>query len=260
MSVRNQCVEEAALVEYLYDDSSAEQAAMIAAHVATCATCADEVRALQATREELQAWTPPDVALGFQVVPVRSAPAEVRRPASWWRQPLPAWAQVAAAVALFSAGAVLGALRGSTSVAPPASTATVSTAGASTQATTVSTPSGPALSTPVSASDLAQLERRLRAELVARPAVAPATVASRPDDEALLQQVRALIRESERRQQQELTLRTAELVKDVDAQRRGDLARIERTFGQMEGTTGVQVEQQRQLLNYLMRVSQRQPQ
>jgi anti-sigma factor RsiW len=111
MSVRNQCVEEAALVEYLYDDSSAEQAAMIAAHVATCATCADEVRALQATREELQAWTPPDVALGFQVVPVRSAPAEVRRPASWWRQPLPAWAQVAAAVALFSAGAVLGALR-----------------------------------------------------------------------------------------------------------------------------------------------------
>ena len=85
-------------------------------------------------------------------------------------------------------------------------------------------------------------------------------IAASHDDAALMQQVRTLIGESERRQQQELTLRTAELVKDVDAQRRGDLARIERTFGQMEGTTGVRADQQQQLLNYLMRVSQRQPQ
>ena len=57
-------------------------------------------------------------------------------------------------------------------------------------------------------------------------------------------------------QQRELALRTAEVVRDLDSQRRGDLARIERTFGQMEGTNNVQVEQQRQMLNYLMRVSQ----
>jgi hypothetical protein len=46
-------------------------------------------------------------------------------------------------------------------------------------------------------------------------------------------------------------------VRDFDAQRRVDLTKIERTLGQMDGTTGVEVEQQRQMLNYLMRVSQR---
>jgi hypothetical protein len=114
-----------------------------------------------------------------------------------------------------------------------------------------------AVAAPVSARDLTALEDRLRAEMTQRISAPAPAAASGQGDEALLAQVRTLIRESERRQQQELTLRTAELVKDVDAQRRGDLARIERTFGQMEGTTGVQVEQQRQLLNYLMRVSQR---
>jgi hypothetical protein len=47
------------------------------------------------------------------------------------------------------------------------------------------------------------------------------------------------------------------MMRDVDAQRSDDMARIERTLGQMDGTTGVEVAQQRQLLNYLMRVSQR---
>jgi hypothetical protein len=66
-----------------------------------------------------------------------------------------------------------------------------------------------------------------------------------------------MIQESEQRQQRELALRTAEVVRDFDAQRSVDLTRIERTLGQMDGTTGVEVEQQRQMLNYLMRVSQR---
>ena len=66
-----------------------------------------------------------------------------------------------------------------------------------------------------------------------------------------------MIEDSEQRQQRELALRTAEVVRDFDAQRRDDLARIERTMGQMDGTTGVEVAQQRQMLNYLMRVSQR---
>jgi anti-sigma factor RsiW len=249
MTVRNQCLAEVDLVEYLYDEGDARDAAAIAAHVATCGTCAEEVRALQATREGLQAWTPPEVADGFMVATVQPAPRDVLRLARWWQRPLPAWAQVAAAVVLFSAGVGLGALR-ATGADPAAG---VSTA----QAVATTSDAG---ATPVSSRDLAALEERLRAEMTARTSASPRAVASRQDDEALLQQVQALISESERRQQQELTLRTAELVKDVDAQRRGDLARIERTFGQMEGTTGVQVEQQRQLLNYLMRVSQQKPQ
>jgi len=244
MTVKTSCVDEAALVGYVYEDLESPDAAAVKAHVAACATCADAARALQSTREALQSWTPPEVALGFQVV--AGTPPEgvvTKGPARWWRQPLPAWAQVAAAIVLFSAGAALGVLRGS-NVTPVASTPVVS-----------------ATAQPVSAADLAALEARLRAEMRASDEVAVKTVEARgAGDDAILEQVRALIQESERRQQQELTLRTAELARDVNAQRRGDLARIERTFGQMEGTTGVQVEQQRQLLNYLMRVSQRQPQ
>jgi anti-sigma factor RsiW len=245
-----QCLDEAALIDYLYDEGDATEREVLSAHIASCLRCAEEVQAMQATREELRAWTPPDAVLGFQVVAAPTS-ATVLRPARWWQQPMPAWAQVAAAVMLFSAGAALGALR--TTGAPDAPPAVAATA------PSVATPAGDAA--PVSTRDLAALEQRLRAEMTQRvstPTAAP--VASRHNDDAVLEQVRTLIRDSERRQQQELTLRTAELVKDVDAQRRGDLARIERTFGQMEGNTGVQVEQQRQLLNYLMRVSQRQPQ
>lgn len=258
MSVKMPCLDDAAIVDYVYEEIDPAREAEVVSHIAACAPCADEVRGLRATRQELQTWAPPDAALGFQVV-AKTEAAHVLRSERWWSRPLPAWAQVAAAIVLFSAGVVLGALR-----------VTVGTPSPSTEASAIASPltTGAAASTTasavsVSAQDLAALEARLRRELSTREAPAPVTAtptAARQSDEAILQQVRTLIRESEQRQQRELTLRTAELVRDVNAQRQGDLARIDRTFGQMEGTTGVQVEQQRQLLNYLMRVSQRQPQ
>ena len=70
--------------------------------------------------------------------------------------------------------------------------------------------------------------------------------------------VRTLIEESEQRQQRELALRTAELVRDFDSQRRIDLAQIQRNFGQIEGLTGAEVREQREMLNYLIRASQQQ--
>lgn len=264
MTVRFQCGDGAALVGYAYDDGHPQELAAIAAHVGTCVACADEVKAIQTTREELRTWAPPEALLGFHIATVPSAADVVPQGRQWWRQPLPAWAQVAAAVALFATGVGLGAMR------------------AGSAGTSSTTPAAGSAAGAVSARDLAALEARLRVELDGLRETAPVSGSGRAvavasttgdgearrsegsgrasaGDEALLQQVRALIRESERRQQQELTLRAAEVIRDVDAQRRGDLARIERTFGQMEGTTGAQVEQQRQLLNYLMRVSQRQP-
>jgi hypothetical protein len=74
----------------------------------------------------------------------------------------------------------------------------------------------------------------------------------------LMTRVRALIEESEQRQQRELALRTAELVRDFDSQRRVDLAQIQRNFGQIEGLTGAEVREQREMLNYLIRASQQQ--
>ena len=109
--------------------------------------------------------------------------------------------------------------------------------------------------------DLAALEQRLRSEMtqlrtantVDRGPRGSAPLA----DARILEQVRAMIDDSEQRQRRELALRTTEVVRDFDAQRSDDLARIERTIGQMDATTGVEVAQQRQMVNYLMRVSQR---
>src|SRR5262249_3899765 len=105
----------------------------------------------------------------------------------------------------------------------------------------------------VTQADLSALEHRLHSEMAQMRSTGETT----SGDARILERVRAMIQDSEQRQQRELALRTSEVVRDVDAQRRVDLTRIERTFGQMDGTTGAEVEQQRQMLNYLMRVSQR---
>lgn len=258
MTVTFNCGDNEALVGYMYDEGEPGERAAIAVHVATCASCAGELAALGATREGLAAWTPPDVPLGFRIV--SEPPAHVvsfdkeRRQAvpadgGWWQRPMPAWAQAAAAAMIFAAGLGLGALRGGS--ADPATAVATNTAPA-----TAGTPV-----TAVSTQDLRALEQRLRAEMAqARPAsgAAPAAAPQVAGTANLtVQQVQALIAESEQRQQRELTLRTAEVIRDFDTQRRGDLARIQQTFGRLEGTTGAEAEQQRQMLNYLMRVSQR---
>jgi len=98
------CEENAALIGFLYDDCEADEYERIAAHVAVCATCAGELAALSATREHLSAWTPPDVQLGFQVNQVAAAVP----PTHWWSRPLPAWAQLAAAMVIFALGTAVG--------------------------------------------------------------------------------------------------------------------------------------------------------
>ena len=72
----------------------------------------------------------------------------------------------------------------------------------------------------------------------------------------MLARVTALLEESEQRQQRELALRTAQVVRDFDSQRQVDLAQIQRNLGQIEGLTGAEVREQREMLNYLMRVSE----
>jgi hypothetical protein len=240
MSQTFQCGDGEALVSYLYDECNPEEHRAIAAHLVLCDACAQQVAGFERTRTHVAAWVPPEVALGFSVVADAQRPSEVRH-AHWWQRPLPVWAQAVAAVAIFGIGLSLGVARGSLN-SPGESSAPAAAVAAS--ATTAAT---------VSVSDLAELEQRLRAEMLTmRTSSTPQT----SSDNQLLERVRALIQESEERQQRELAFRSAQIMRDVDAQRRVDLAQIERTFGQMEGTTDVQVEQNRQLLNYLMRVSQ----
>ena len=236
------CGDHGALVSYLYDECTPAERRAVLAHAAICSACAEELAALGATREQLAAWTPPDAQLGYRVV--SDAPtSNVLRPPQWWQKPMPGWAQAAAAALIFTTGITLGTLggtmpgnRGAAGSAPQASAAV-------------------ATSAPVTRADLAALEQRMRSEMSqARATTSPAAA---PGDARVLERVRAMIDESEQRQRRELALRTTEMVRDFDAQRNDDLVRIERTLGQMDGTTGAEVVQQRQMLNYLMRVSQR---
>jgi anti-sigma factor RsiW len=272
MSEIFQCGDNAALVGYLYDECDATERVAITAHVALCAACAAELAALESTRIQLGSWAPPEAQLGFTIVrsaaepkaePVRLFPAVPKATAlpswktGWFARPLPAWAQVAAAAVIFATGLSLGIARG---------TARETTQEATAAAT-------PAPTDNVSPGQLAALERRLRDEIAqirtastrveaSQPALAeahPSTAnrdALKEVEEPLMARVRALIDESEQRQQRELALRTTQIVRDFDSQRRVDLTQIQRNFGQIEGLTGAEVREQRQMLNYLMRVSE----
>jgi Putative zinc-finger len=255
MSVDYTCGSEraqAALAGYLYGEVDAAERAAIEAHLAICAACSAELAGLGATRSALASWAPPEAELGFQIVarePAAERPAAVLRPARWWQQPLPAWAQAAAAVLIFAAGASLGMRAGTSEGAPPPAVASTS---------------GPVVerAATVSADDLAALEARLRREMtqLRSAATPPQPVQLAAADEQVVQRVRTLLAESEQRQQREMAIRLSQVLRDVDTQRRMDLARIEQTFGQMEGVTGAELLQQREAINYLRRVSSQRPQ
>jgi Putative zinc-finger len=114
MNDRTSCATPEALVTYLYEECEPAERESIAAHVAMCASCAEEIQALGDTRAHLASWSPPALPLGFQITRSESdQPAKVLRPAAWYRQPLPAWAQMAAAVLIFAAGMSVSAFRSS---------------------------------------------------------------------------------------------------------------------------------------------------
>ena len=71
-------------------------------------------------------------------------------------------------------------------------------------------------------------------------------------DAETLRRVRALVEESEKRQQRELALRVAEVLRDVHAMRQADLVKIDRTLGEVRTDLGVQVMRDRQKLNTLL--------
>ena len=160
-----------ALISYVYDDIDPVERDAVALHLQRCEACAHDVATLGATRGQLAAWTPPDVAGGFRVdsasdamsgagrglrlvtsQPGALAPARREEPASRWRQPLPGWAQAVAASMIFAAGLALGASRG----------------GQLPQAETRQTSADAQAGSTVSAEDLARLERGLRAEIAER--------------------------------------------------------------------------------------------
>jgi hypothetical protein len=248
-----------ALMSYLYEDGPADERLAFDAHLRTCARCAEEAASLRAVRGEMTAWAPPETVLDFRIVR-EPAPARSR----WaWMSAMPAWAQLAAASLVVGVAAGLAGLdvqygRDGLAVrtgwgrpADARQTAAVAVAPAGDDAA------------PWRA-DLAALQEQLRGEFgqAAAPAVTPVSSPSGSatgglSDDEFLARVKQLIAASETRTQREMALRMAEVVRDVDTQRRADMRRVADGLGVLEGRTGAAVAQQREMMNYLLRVSQR---
>jgi anti-sigma factor RsiW len=280
---------EAALVSYLYDDLAADERVAFERHLGTCARCRTELAAFGGVRRQLPQWTPPDfagvrrqpAALERQMADVRHQlePADGVReapPESWWRT-VPAWAQVAAAMLVLSAAAGFAnldvhydgqnGLDIRTGWSRPATVANLTNPNPPNLANTRNAESQGTVATSnaaswASRSDLAALEQQLRDELRAVQQTRPATTSARPgasNETEVLRQVKALIEQSERRQQNELALRLAALATEVNGQRQADLRRIDMSLGRFQDSTGVEVLRNRQKLDYLLqRVAQQQ--
>ena len=242
---------EATLMAYLYDDIAPSDRAAFEAHLVACGHCRLELEAFGAVRQQLSHWSP----AGFASIAARSRQPQgsSRR---WWAE-IPAWAQVAAAMLVLGVSAGLANLdvhydRNGLNIRTGWSKAAAA-------------PAPAAQGTPWR-SDLAALEQQLRSELRALPADPSRAAAANahaapgaPSDAEVLRRVRGLIDESERRQERELALRVASVMRDFNSQREADLRRIDQNLDVMSNRTGVEVMRNRQMVDFLMqRVSQRQ--
>jgi len=250
------------LLDYLYGELPASERDAFERHLHDCVECRAELAELGGTRLALASWSPPDSELGFKVV--RAADPEPRRSRYQFR---PAWGLAAAAVLVLAVAAAIanvevrydsngfavrtgwaGGERGPTGAAAPAA---VTAAAASEQWQ----------------ADLRLLDARLQqleqaGERTVRAADVPDgdvpgnAPAARMSDAELLRAVRGIIAESERRQQRELALRVTQVIRDFDATRAGDLARVEQGLRQIQGLTDAELIQHRNTLNHLLRVTQ----
>lgn len=229
------CGDHEALVAYLYDECDRADREAIAAHLTHCAACAEEVASLRGTRTQLAAWAPPDARLGFQITSAdqrnEPLPFVPRAQGPWWREPLPAWAQAAAAALIFAAGLTAGSIGRS----PEQNTVATAAVAAPVEERAAQTVAVPAAA-PVSAIDFARFEQRLRALESGRTqsVSAPGTPAAGAGSRELLAQVNQLIADSEERQR----MRVDDVALQFEAQRIADLQRVGDNLGVIRTATG----------------------
>ena len=266
------------IVAFLYDDPDASLAerSRFETHLLTCARCQTDVAALRGVRAQLARWSPPEPTFGTGNPHSNPQfnPRSAARDPHWWSA-IPVWAQVAAALLVLGVSAGVANLNvrydqsgltvrtgwsNRAEAAPQPGKAGVSGSAAVAQGSS-------AVADAPWRADIAALERQLKSEIRATQAfttgAAPAakTVPATASDADVVRRVRALLEESEKRQQRELALRVAELARDVTAQRQADLVRIDRTLGVVQNNVGIEVMKNRQQINQmdlLYRASQRQ--
>ena len=264
------------LVAYLYEDLSGADRAAFEAHLRDCAECRDDLKAFGAVRVDLAAWAPPQADLGFRVVRGASETGHVLRmpPPSWRAWWTPAAGLAAAAVLVLAAASAIArvevhrgpdgvTVRTGWSASAPVSGQSfggTSPAGLSQAGLNVPIASGVAAKPlgegvlTVDAAFLAGLDRRLVAlETSSRDSgLRNASLSARAADAEIIKRVRELLAQSESKQQGELALRISQVIRDVDAQRAADLARIQRGLGRIDATVAEEAASHREMANVIL--------
>ena len=222
-----------ALLDYLYEEGDSARRLEIAQHLQDCAPCAVAVLEFQNVRSMLSDWAPP-AARSIAARAATSRPAVPYQQTSAAYSRFGRFAQVAAALLIFAAGMAVSQLdvevRNGRMI--------------------VSTPSA------LPAPGVRQASITLQPEVPTVTSAAPAPVnaaasvngpaGARPEEiEHLLQRVRAMIDQSEQRQQRELALRLSQVAREVDAQHQVDIVKIQEDMGRQQDAT----------IDYLVRTS-----
>jgi hypothetical protein len=219
---RHMCDSKELLVSFLYDEIDPAAKRDFQKHLATCVECRGELAELGATRAQIAMWTPPDADLGFRIV------REAESPKRGWFSLSPAWGLAAAAMLLLAIGAAVANLD-----IRYGSDGLVVRTGWNHATDTVA-----ASVTPVDWKAKAdQLDQRLRGlerAMAARPQSSPVQNASVSE-----QRVRDIVGQSETRQQRAVSTRLTELIREVDAQRRLDLATIDQGLTRLQNSSSV---------------------
>jgi hypothetical protein len=253
------------LVAYLYDDLSDGDRATFESHLRGCAACRDELTSLRGVRVDLAVWAPPLPDFGFRVVRGGRAAegavaAAVSRPVPSWR----AWWTPAAVLAAASALAHVEVRRGPDGLTVRTGWSAAVPASSGSERGGRPAPPGQdirlAAASPADVAVLAAIERRLNAlETASHDSGVrnASTLTARSSDADILQRVREILAQSETRQQDQLALRIAQVLHDVDAQRVADLTTIQKGFRGIEASVTAEAAGHRELTNYILTSAKR---
>ena len=246
------CDSKELLVSFLYDELDPSAKGAFDIHLSTCAECRDELAELRTTRGQIASWTPPEPDFGFRIVRGAAAPP----PAPRFRI-TPAWGLAAAALLVVAVGAAIANL----DVRYGRDGLVVRTGWQHAAAAPVSAERAGAGLTPVDWKAQAEAHDRrlqnLEQTISARSrtsAVQNASVSDMSDAE-VLQRVREMLGQSEARQQRALAVRTAEITREVDAQRKLDLAAIDQGMARLQNTSGAEVKQYRDVIQRMVKAN-----
>jgi hypothetical protein len=221
---------EETLVAYLYDEISPTERRAFESHLAGCGVCRAELSEFGVVRARLGAWGPPEPSRALTAPPLPSVNSRQRVLAAL--HDVPVWMQAAAAMLFLGLSAGVANL----DVNYTADGFSIHTGWWA--PTAPSTPVVAAMPSvdPVSRDELSGQIRKLREELGS----------TRTPDADLVRRVRLLIADSERKQENELALRAATLLRDVRSQRAADMAQINRAFQFVGAATDLEIRRQQQ--------------